>query len=544
MKLARSLFALALVGFAASSVSADQLDRVRVRQAVIDGVTWNYSVNGSSAMLGAPGGSAVPRDTAGRIVVPGEIDGFRVGGFYLPLFRRCENLEEVDFTKLEGRSLRGGFFRDCPALRRVVFPRRPYFVAGSDTGSSFFENCPAIEELVFPGSVPPEFRNLGVSLDGRLRVGREFERAWRVFAEDHDVSGWSFLEETEGGDAATPRQGDSTPPMPDSAIALAYVAREQQFKPLEQLSASMVAAIKKLKAETEKKEEGLRAGMVKALERAKSEAQSRGDLDGMLLFDEAAKNPDATPRSDNETLREIFKTRDQAKAGYRAELDKGCAQILSKAVEQLESMKKKETMAGNTDAALEVQKYQKEVQSVLDRYKRRTGGKNDGPAQGGAAGRSADGGPGSTGKGVGPDQLGGTSRNVVVPVNKGNGANLGRFEKDEILVVQYLSGDYRPYRGSSRTVNPDQESDFYYSSEGSMMLEGPLNSQDKRSYRIPKGTSRRPFALVVPVGGHFNLKCTAGNYSEGRVTYKVTKLSILEAREFQKSVDKNAYQWP
>ena len=278
MKLVQSLFALALVGFAASSVSADQLDRVRVRQAVIDGVTWNYSVNGSSAMLGAPGGSAVPRDTAGRIVVPGEIDGFRVGGFYLPLFRRCENLEEVDFTKLEGRSLRGGFFRDCPALRRVVFPRRPYFVAGSDTGSSFFENCPAIEELVFPGSVPPEFRNLGVSLDGRLRVGREFERAWRVFAEDHDVSGWSFLEETEGGDASAPRQGDSAQPMPDSAIALAYAAREQQFKPLEQLSAAMVSAIKKLKAETEKKEEGLRAGMVKALERAKSEAQSRGDL--------------------------------------------------------------------------------------------------------------------------------------------------------------------------------------------------------------------------------------------------------------------------
>ena len=541
MKTSRLLFVLSLAGLVASSASADQLDRVRVRQAVIDGVTWNYSVNGSSAMLGAPGGSAVPRDTAGRVVVPGEIDGFRVGGFYLPLFRHCENLEEVDFTKLEGRSLRGGFFRDCPALRRVVFPRRPYFVAGSETGSSFFENCPAIEELVFPGSVPPEFRNLGVSLDGRLRVGREFERAWRVFAEDHDVSGWSFLEETEGGDAAGPQQGASAQPMPDAAIALAYVAREEKFKPLEQLSAAMVAAIKKQKDEMAKKEEGLRAGMVKALERAKSEAQSRGDLDGMLLFEEAAKNPDAPPRSNNETLREIFKTRDQTKAGYRAEFDKSCAQILSKAVEQLEAMKKKETMAGNTDVALEVAKYQKEVQNVLDRYQR-AAGKPGAKPQGGSAGRPANGGPGSTGKGVGPDQLGGTSRSVTVLVDKENGASLGRFEKDEVIVLQYLSGVYKPYRGSSRTINPDQEREMYYVSEGAAMLEGPLNSPNKMSYRIPKGTSSRPFVLVVPESGHFNLKCYAGNYSEGRVTYKMTKLGVLEAREFLKSYDKSAFQ--
>ena len=546
MKTSRLLFLLALAGFAAAPAAADQLERVRVRQAVIDGVTWNYSVNGSSAMLGAPGGSAVPRDTAGRVVVPGEIDGFRVGGFYLPLFRRCENLEEVDFTKLEGRSLRGGFFRDCPALRRVVFPRRPYFVAGSETGSSFFENCPAIEELVFPGSVPPEFRNLGVSLDGRLRVGREFERAWRVFAEDHDVSGWSFLEEAEGGDAAGARQGDSARAMPDPAIALAYAARDPKFKPLEQLSAAMIAAIKRQKDEMAKKEEGLRAGMVKALEHAKAEAQSKGDLDGMLLFEEAAKNPDAAPRSDNEKLREILRTRDQTKAGYQAELDKGCAQILSKAVEQLEAMKKKETIAGNTDVALEIAKYQKEVQNVLDRYQRAAGRPGaaapGGAAPRGAAGRPANGGPAAAGKGVGPDQMGGSSRNITVLVDKENGASLGRFEKDEVIVLQYLSGEYKPYRGASRTINPDQEREMYYVSEGAAVLEGPLNSPNKKILRLPKGTAKRPFFVVVPEPGHFNLKCYAGNYSDGKVTYKMTKLSVLEAREFLKSYDKGAFQ--
>ena len=166
MKQANSLF-LAVLATAVLAARADDLNRVRVRHATIDGVTWNYSVNGTSAMLGMLGGSAVAPETAGRVVVPNEIDGFRVGGFYLPLFRRCPNLEEVDFSGLQNQSLRGSFFRDCPSLRRVVFPRRPYFVAGSESGSAFFENCPAIEELVFPGSVPPEFRNLGVSLDGR-----------------------------------------------------------------------------------------------------------------------------------------------------------------------------------------------------------------------------------------------------------------------------------------------------------------------------------------------------------------------------------------
>ena len=116
--------------------------------------------------------------------------------------------------------------------------------------------------------------------------------------------------------------------------------------------------------------EALRTNMKGALERAKAAAQANGDLDGVLLFDEAAKDPDATPRTDNETLREILKTRDQAKAGYRAAFDQDCARILAAAVAQLDRMKAEETKKGNIALAKEVSEYQKSVQETLDRIQK------------------------------------------------------------------------------------------------------------------------------------------------------------------------------
>lgn len=543
------ILSLLLSGILASSAAADDLGRIRVRRETIDGVTWNYVMRGSTAALGAPGASAVASDTAGRVVVPAEINGFTVGGYATPLFRDCENLEEVDFTNVRSSFMQGTFFRNCPSLRRVVFPRRPYYIGGTGDDSPFFENCPALEELVFPGSVPHQLQNLGVSTDGKLRVGREFERAWQVFAEDHGVSGMQVLDDPAGAGQESPRgpgyPAAARPSLPDPAVALAYAARDPACKPLETLASQMIAAIGKKKKEMQDKEETLRTSLRGALERAKAAAQSKGDLDGVLLFEEAAKNPDATSRSDNEALREIYKTRDEAKAGYRTAFDQDCARILATAVTQLDKMKSEETKKGNIALAKEVAEYQKSVQDVLDRIQKALGkgaAPSGRPAQAANPGAAAPGSPAAAN--AGPPSIGGTSRSVTVPVDKANGTGLGRFEQGEILVVQYLSGTYMPYRGSSRAVNPDEERDFYYSSEGRVALEGPINSPNRRVRALPKGTAKRPFAIVIPESGHYNLKCYAGNYSEGRISFRITKLDVLAAKEFGKTGNKSAFQWP
>ena len=536
-----------LSGALAASAVADDLGRIRVRHETIDGVTWNYVMRGSSAALGAPGASAVPSETVGKVVVPSELNGFPVGGNITPLFRDCNKLEEVDFTNIRSSSMYGTFFQNCPSLRRVVFPRRPYSIGGMSDESPCFVNCPALEEIVFPGSVPPQLQNLGVSLDGKLRVGREFERAWRVYAEDHNVTGMQVLDDPLHDNSASSGSsvlGTALRPVPDFSISLAYAARDPACKPLEVLATQMIAALGKKKKEMEEKEETLRTSMRSALEHAKTAAQNKGDLDGVLLFEEAAKNPDSTTRSDNESLREIYKTRDEAKAGYRVAYDQDCVRILTAAVAQLGKMKADETKKGNFALAKEVATYEKSVQGGLDRLQNSL--KRSGGAIGGTTARRGSATESSSSANsvarTGSTSIGGTSRNITVLVDKENGASLGRFEKDEIIALQYLSGEYKPYRGASRTINPDQEREMYYVSEGAATLEGPLNSPNKRAYRIPKGTSTRPFILVVPEPGHFNLKCYAGNYSEGKVTYKMTKMGVLEAREFLKTYDKSAFQ--
>ena len=328
-------------------------------------------------------------------------------------------------------------------------------------------------------------------------------------------------------------------PTTDPAEIFAFQAKDASTKPLADMAGKLVELLRKRQEELAGKEKILVSQMVSAFEKAKTAAQNRGDLDGVLLFEAAAKDPASPPESDNETLRGILQTKDQAVTKLREAFEQDCARLLASASGRLDRMKTDETKKGHIELAKEIADYQKKVQDVLDRCRK--------PEADGAAASNRPSSaerPTASGAPASSTDIKGTSRNISIPVDKENGANLGHFEKGEILVLQYLSGTYRPYRGSARTVNPDQRSEYYYSSEGSPILEGPLSSPHRRAYTLPKETAKKPFAFSIPEGGHFILKCYAGNYSQGKVTYRMTKLNVLEAKEFEKSGDKKAFQWP
>lgn len=105
----------------------------------VDGVEWTYNVTGGQAQIGPQ--LAIPKTTAGAIVVPATLGGKPVTGIGQGAFGGCSALTSV--TLLEGvTSIGFNAFSDCGALQAVTIPS-----SVTDVGHWAFRRCPSLKTV-------------------------------------------------------------------------------------------------------------------------------------------------------------------------------------------------------------------------------------------------------------------------------------------------------------------------------------------------------------------------------------------------------------
>ena len=547
---ARSALLLAGV-LAASSILAQQGDRGRIRTAEIDGVSWQYLIQGDHAVItsGDRGVPAIPAGTGGAVVVPKEIGGLPVRRIARFAFAGCARLEEAVFPQGLDRFLElgSGLFSGCRSLRRVVFPARfrPVAFPPIGTDADFLHGCMALEEIVFPGDVPEKefLQRLGVPLDGRLRFTEAYAPRWEAYAREHGIEGWKLCEPGEGGGfRARPAKTE------DIAVDLSLAVYRPEGPPLasvKELSDSFDTFLKGVDGELAQARKTLLAQRRDALLKGKAKMQAAGDLEAVMAFEEALKS-DTPFETGVEPLKEVFAQVAAAEAKLLQRSDERRAKATDSLFERLEAIKVKETKAGNVEAAKDVKAYEDQIKALSDSLRKRMEAR--GAASVGADGAKPDAEPPPgpvTGRLVIP---GATAVSVLVSANDEKGTLIGGgiFDKGDLLIVQYTGGvQFSKGGGGGNGFNPDRRDGRFHkpSGRGLVRISGPDKARDERSWPVPAGTEQTPFVFEVPASGRYRLVCFLGNRAEGRATFQVLKVTKFNALKFRESPQAKQCQW-
>lgn len=373
----RLLLGGAAVVLAASFAAGQQRDgQNRVRMTDVGDVTLKYHIQDDMAVIGTgnSGNPAVPAGTDGQLILPGEIDGFRVRRIDSFAFSGCSRLEEVVLpNRANGQlSLSHGLFSGCRSLRRVVFPERfSYASRGGHPGTTddILHGCDALEEIVFLGGVPESsfMERLGVPLDNRLRFTETYAKQWKVYVADNGVTGWKVMgPSTDGGDGRPESPGDV---KVDLALA-EYASNEPSFAPLVKFAGNFCAFLKAYEAQYEKSCRELDGQLREQMAMNKDKYQALGDLDAVMAYEEALKT-DQPIKTEVESLKALYAQRAAAEAAYRKERDKKLAKAAAVMRAKLDEIKMKETRAGNIAYATEVKAYGDRVAVLADALQRR-----------------------------------------------------------------------------------------------------------------------------------------------------------------------------
>ena len=91
--------------------------------AVVNGITWTYTVSSGTASLGSGSSSslAVPRNTSGNITIPSTLGGYPVTSIGRYAFYGCSGLTGVVIPN-SVVSIGYQAFRDCSSLVSVTIP--------------------------------------------------------------------------------------------------------------------------------------------------------------------------------------------------------------------------------------------------------------------------------------------------------------------------------------------------------------------------------------------------------------------------------------
>ncbi len=316
-----------------------------------------------------------------------------------------------------------------------------------------------------------------------------------------------------------------------------------EFKPLAAFSNKLLEALDKKREEADAKRKAMLETVREAARKAKEAAQKRGAFDDVLHFTALVENPENTPEGEGADLSKILCWRAENDDKIDGWLRKEQSGILQSAITSLERLKAAQTKAGRMELAREIDAYQVTLKDLTAKITAiassapRTQSKK-------ASGLS------STKKPSGSQQMQGVKRTMVVDASKEDGVSLGRFEKGEILVIQYVSGTYSPPNYSPPVlINPDSTDHarrFYSSSERPPRLVGPMQSSRKRIREIPKGTSSKPFAVIIDDPGFYNLSAYSGDrwyHWTGTITYQMTKYSVIQSAQLKNTEQVNNYQW-
>ena len=147
------------------------------------------------------------------------------------------------------------------------------------------------------------------------------------------------------------------------------------------------------------------------------------------------------------------------------------------------------------------------------------------------------------------------SYSVSVTANdeKGNFIGGTNFEKGDLLIIHYMGGEVKRYRGSSYSINPDKRETYYYYSSSDdgersrthsiVKIEGPHGSRTKITRQLPYGTERSPYVFEVPESGRYSLIGFLDRYAEGKASYQVWRVTKFNSQTFRSSPLSKRCQW-
>ena len=120
---------------------------IEAATATIDGITWNYILNGTKAIIGTnTRRPAIDASTEGAITIPTSLSGCPVTDIGDYAFADCRNITHI--TIPEGViSIGEGAFSECNSLNKVKIPNSVQSI-----GSASFYNCTSLEEVIIPDS--------------------------------------------------------------------------------------------------------------------------------------------------------------------------------------------------------------------------------------------------------------------------------------------------------------------------------------------------------------------------------------------------------
>ncbi|MBQ6924491.1 MAG: SUMF1/EgtB/PvdO family nonheme iron enzyme [Kiritimatiellae bacterium] len=134
-------------------------------------------------------------------------------------------------------------------------------------------------------------------------------------------------------------------------------------------------------------------------------------------------------------------------------------------------------------------------------------------------------------------------RTFYIDSRSDEGTYIGTFKKGDVLLIQYLSGNWTLNRGkwpySSSDTLPDIEKE-----EQHLYGVKLLSKSSKGRILIPYGTSTAPFVMVVEKSGDYMLRSCDWNLgdNDGVAQYGVTTFEGAEARQFLESTVVGSYQ--
>ena len=350
------------------------------------------------------------------------------------------------------------------------------------------------------------------------------------------------------GQGLVPAMSSGRPPVarrsPSLQERLVYRTQEMAFRPVVEYSEFLISILNARESEADQKRESLRTKVVEALEKCRQTEQDKGNFDGVMLFAEMKADPDSTPQTDNKTLLGILSHRDKAKAAIGEWLVQEQRNVLASGIKRLESMKSDATKKGNLLLAQEIHLYQKTVEGELRNLESHAT-KSAAPSSKPPTPAVSQNNPPNPPPVSAPI---GTARTITVDPEKENGTSLGRFEKGEIVLIQYVSGTYSPSNYSNpERINPDSAtSRVRYSSEPTPRLTGPMQSAQTKVREVPKNTASKPFAVLIEDSGFYSMAAHNGDRLypwKGILTYRVTKFSVIQAQQLRNSEQRKKYQW-
>ena len=113
--------------------------------AIVDGITWNYTLSGNNANI--DGGKNNGANLSGAIIIPSTINGYPVTGLSERAFFRLSNITSVSIPA-SVTSIGGSAFEDCTGLTSLTIPNLVTYI-----GDYAFSGCAGLVSLTIPNLV-------------------------------------------------------------------------------------------------------------------------------------------------------------------------------------------------------------------------------------------------------------------------------------------------------------------------------------------------------------------------------------------------------